>query len=144
MTVEAVKTAVSAILQGDATFAGLMVGGIYDDVKEIKRDGITAAAFDANDEVLTCALVKSETAVPFGVHDHSARMFLVIYVYSLEGIGVIGQAIDRAYQLLHRKCITSGGVWDCKHADEERDSEDPILECDMGFTRFVLVINRES
>jgi hypothetical protein len=143
VTVQAVKTAVTAILQGDATFASLTAGGIHDNVKEISRQ-LTPTAFNADDEVLTCVLVKVESAAPFGVHDDSARAFLVIYVYSRKGTSVVGQLIDRAYTLLHRQCITSGGVWDCRHADEKRDLEDPTLECDMGFTRFVLVINRAS
>lgn len=143
MTVATVKTAVSAILQADGTFSGLMVGGIHDNVSKISRQ-TTPTAFNANKEVLTCALVKTENSAPFGPHDHSARMYIVVYVYSRGGTAVIGQAIDRAYTLLHRQCITTGGVYDCRHADDLRDSDDPELECDMGYTRFALVINRAS
>lgn len=143
------NTALQAIankLRNDATFSGLMTGGIYDEitneVDEIGRQ-TTPNAFNANGELLPCCLVKTETITNLDALDTSARMFVLVIVYQQYGKATMRSAVNRAYNVLHRQCVTSGGVWDCRHADDI-PSEDPNLNAYMVMSRYATTLNRAS
>jgi len=130
------RETVRALLANDPTLAGLLTGGVYG-ATEISRQN-TAAAFDANGELLPCALVKLETETPGGPYDTSSRQFILILFYQRSGRTTIDAAVARAFTLLNR--VKAGtNVWEIVHADDVLDLEDQALECSLAMSRYVAV-----
>lgn len=134
--------AIVTLLQGDSTLSGILSGGVYY-AKEISRQS-TPDAFNQWQELEPCALVKRETQTPWGPHDHSARLYIMVYLYAQLGYTEINQAIARIYDLLHRQKIApgSGGCWQIVHANDLLDMEDPELGVAMATSRYVATISR--
>lgn len=139
-------TSLTNVLTADGTLTGLLTGGIYKaaDVHSISRQN-TPGAFDASSEILPCALVKSESATPWGPHLTSAREYVLLYFYQRFGYGVIRPACLRAYELLHRTRITPSdgkGLWQIDWAGDLLDMEDQALGAAMIISRYVVTLNR--
>ena len=139
-TIGSVETAVYDILSGDATFTGLLPGGVFDE-KEINRQ-LTPRAFDANRELQSCALVKTETINPTGPYTHSQFMTLLVIVYQGTDGASIGEALERVYALLHNNNSITG-VWDMVFADEIRTPYDDALRAYFGTHRYAITMNRK-
>ena len=138
-TIGSVETAVYDILSGDATFTGLLPGGVFDE-KEINRQ-LAPGAFDANGELQSCALVKTETINPTGPYTHSQFMTLLVIVYQGTDGASIEDALDRVYALLHdTDSIT--GVWEMVFSDEIRTTFDDALRAYFGTQRYAVTMNR--
>jgi len=133
---EIVKTA----LQGDATLAGVLTGGVWSGT-EISRVE-TAGAFDANAEILPCALVREETDTPWGPMPTSSRLYLVVYLYQRRGYDKIDAALERIFALLHRQKLGQTNVWEITHADDVRDQQDQALDCSLAISRYVVTRRR--
>lgn len=133
---ETVKTA----LENDATLAGVLTGGVWSET-EISRVE-TAGAFDANGEVLPCALVREETETPWGPLPTSSRLYLAIYLYQRRGYDRIDAAMERIFTLLHQQKLGQAHVWEITHADDVRDQQDQALDCSLGISRFVATRRR--
>lgn len=129
---------ITALLQNDATLAAILTGGVYR-AQEISRQA-TAAAFDGNKELKPCALVKQETATPWGVHRDSGRLYVVIYFYDRHGYTNTEAARRRVYALLHRVKVT--GSYEVRHANDVLDQEDEPLGAAMAVSRFVVTMER--
>jgi hypothetical protein len=144
MGVNTAKLAITAVLTADSAFSTPLTGGVYtvgvDDVGEISLQD-TPGAFDANSELLPCALVKLETAVPLGPYRGSARQYLVIYVYQKLGHEIIDAALDRAIALLDGQDIPDARAWDISWSDVVSDLPDDVLNASMGYVRFSLIVN---
>lgn len=136
-------TAIHAMLSGDATLLATLTGGVYQ-TPEISRQ-TTPAAFDANKELLPCALVKASTAAPYGPHQQSGQLFVQVYFYERHGYASIETARRRVYALLHRSQLTpvSGdGCYDIRHAGDVLGQQDSVLGSAMIVSRFVATIQR--
>lgn len=144
MSVNRAKLAIHDVLVNDTTFAAPLTGGVYavgvDDVEEISRQN-TPGAFDGNGELLPCALLKLETAVPLGPYKRSARQFLVIYIYQKHGRDLVDAALDRAMDLLDDQDIPEAGAWSIRWADIVSDLPEDALGATMGYVRFSMVVN---
>ena len=135
--------AILGVLQGDATLLATLTGGVQRAV-EISRQA-TPGAFDANGELLPCALVKQETATPWGPHDDSGRLYVVVYFYERAGYANIEAARERVYGLLHRVKLTpvdGSGNYDVRHANDLIDVEDQALHVPMAMSRYVCTVQR--
>jgi hypothetical protein len=130
--------AITALLQNDAPLTAILTGGVHR-AQEISRQ-TTPAAFDGNKELKPCALVKQETATPWGVHRDSGRLYVVIYFYDRHGYTNIEAARQRVYALLHRVKVT--GSYEVRHADDVLDQEEESLGAAMAVSRFVVTIER--
>jgi hypothetical protein len=138
------KTAIYNLLSGDATLMGTLTGGLYGSAVEISRQA-TPGAFDGNGELLPCALLKLETASPWGPHDDSGRLYVVVYFYERSGYSNIEAARKRVYELLHRVKVTpvaDGGNYDIRHGNDLIDIEDQALHVPMALSRYVATVQR--
>lgn len=136
------RDAILAVLTGDAALTGLLTGGIYSAV-EISRQ-TTPTAFDANDELLPCGLLKMETQTPVIPHPNGSRLFFSVMLYERAGYATIDAARKRVYALLQRQKVTpaAGGNWEILHTDDVLDTEDPGLSCCLMVSRFVAYVRR--
>ena len=135
--------AIVALLQADTTLLALLTGGVHR-AQEISRQG-TPSAFDTNKEIKPCALVKQETATPWGPYEHSGRLYIIVWFYQRAGYDAIEQARQRVYTLLHRQQISpvgGGGCWDVSHVNDVLDQEDSTLGTAMTVSRYVATIRR--
>ena len=137
-------SAILAALQGDATLAGILTGGLYDGtvINDISRQA-TPAAYDEYSELKPCAIVKSETQAPAGPHSDSSRLFVTIWLYQQSGSADIDVARIRAYHLLHRSTVAgSDGLWDVRHFNDLLGIELQALGAPAIMSRYVATENR--
>jgi len=105
-----VVSAAKTILEDDATLGAAATGGIYD-LGETGPNGIsrttTPDAFDANEIIKPCILVKTRGATPDGAlvdeaeQYVSVRQVLEVWLYEARGYSNIDTMKDRVYALLH-------------------------------------------
>ena len=132
-------------LQGDGTLAGLLTGGIYDGgaVDAISRQE-TPDAYDANLELLPCALVRAESATPWGPICDAGRLYFVVWMYQRSGAATIEAARLRIYTLLHRQQLsTTDGIYRIDHANDLLGLDEAPLSAKAVMSRFVATIGRE-
>ena len=136
------RETIRAALDADETFAGLMSGGVYAGVT-ISRSR-TPGAYDANGELLPCALVRIEADTQHGPYTGadttSTRLFVVLYCYQRSGYDAIDPALDRAKAILHRSQLGTG-TWDVSWASDSSDLSDEALG-DMRYSRYVITRKR--
>ena len=133
-----------AALQGDATLAGILTGGLYDgtEINDISRQA-TPAAYDQYSELLPCAIVKPETQAPAGPHPDGSRLFVTVWFYQQSGSAAIDLARIRAYHTLHRTTLAgSDGLWDVRHANDLLGIEMQALDVPAIMSRYVATVNR--
>jgi hypothetical protein len=139
------KTAIYNRLNDDATLAGILTGGVYHDIAEITRQGATGA-FDDNQEIKPCGLIKLSSESPTGPYWNSQRLVVNIYLYERAGYDNIEAARARIFRLLHKKTLTpinGGTCWQVLHSNDIPDQEDQALRCPMGLTRFAAIRGRD-
>lgn len=141
------RTAIYDVLSTDATLMGTLTGGLYaaGTVGEISRQ-TTPDAFDDNGEIEPCGLVRFETETPWGVHDHSARLYFTVMLYERVGASAIDEARARMYALLHRQVVVpdgDGACWEVRHAGDTLDQEDTALGCGLGVSRYMATVSKE-
>lgn len=125
-------------LQSDPTLQTALTGGVYR-AAEISRQA-TPDAYDANMELQPCALLRQETATPWGPHEHSARVYVTVFFYQRDGYDVIEAARARVYALLHRSKVVG---WEVRHVNDLLDMTDPALGMPMAISRYQCTVNRE-
>ncbi len=133
-----------ATLQGDATLASVLTGGLYDgtEVNDISRQA-TPAAYDEYSELLPCAIVKPETQAPAGPHPDGSRLFVTVWFYQQSGSAAIDLARIRAYHTLHRTTLAgSDGLWDVRHVNDLLGIEMQALGVPAIMSRYVATVNR--
>ena len=136
--------AILAALQGDATLAGILTGGVYDgmEVNDISRQA-TPAAYDDYSELKPCAIVKPETQAPAGPHPDGSRLYVTIWFYQQSGSAAIDAGRVQAYHLLHRSTLAgSDGLWDVRHANDLLGIEMQALGVPAIMSRYVATVNR--
>lgn len=133
-----------ATLQGDATLASVLTGGLYDgtEINDISRQA-TPAAYDDYSELKPCAILKPETQAPAGPHPDGSRLFVTIWFYQQNGSAAIDAGRVRAYQLLHRATLAgSDGLWDVRHVNDLLGIEMQALGVPAIMSRYVATVNR--
>jgi hypothetical protein len=137
--------AMVAALQGDATLAGVLTGGIWDGlaVGEISRQA-TPAAYDEFGELLPCALVMPESAAPAGPLPDGGRVFVMVWLYAQREYAALETARQRVYALLHRVKVGSAadGVFEVRHANDVLGAQVEALGTPMIASRFVATVWR--
>jgi hypothetical protein len=124
------------VLEADTPLMALLTGGIFNDVEEISRQN-TPGAFDANKELLPCALIKYNTELPLrSGYKRAVNDPITIYFYQRAGYAVIEQAMNLAFDDLNEKKIGSG-VWNIEFDIAVKQQRDVALDCPLGSLRFV-------
>lgn len=135
--------AILTVLQGDWVLAAALPGGLHRAV-EISRQA-TPGAFDGNGELRGCGLVKQETATPWGPHQDSGRLYVVVYFYQRSGYDSIEAARKRVYELLHRvklRPVDGSGCYEVRHVNDVIDVEDGALHVPMAMSRYMATVER--
>jgi hypothetical protein len=139
------RDAIYQLLAGDATLMAALPGGLHKaaEVGEISRQD-TPAAFDANGEIQTCALLRFGPLVPIEPYLHSARQTFALYLYEPKGYQNVDAARERAYVLLQRANVTpaTGSSWEIRHTDDVLDGRDSALGCSLEVSRYAAIILR--
>jgi hypothetical protein len=117
----------------------ILTGGLHTATQITRQD--TAAAFDANDELLPCGLLRFGNEEPVGPYSHSAALDLDIYVYQRGGSGYssVEAARKRIYTLLHRQSVVpenGGTCWQIRHTNDVLDTRDDVLDASLAVARF--------
>ncbi len=140
------KAAIHNLLTTDPTLIAILPGGVQQAI-EITRQA-TPDAFDANNEIQPCALLKLSTDPPTGPHPYSSRLTFNLYFYQLSGYTAIEAARYRAYSLLHRQKTTPHhhhtSCWQILHSNDILYQEDQALRCSMAISRYQAYINRSN
>jgi hypothetical protein len=130
----AIRDTIKNFLAADTTLMATLTGGLYT-ATEISRQ-LTPSAFDANDEVLPCALMVLEAEDPVGPYTTSSRLFVVVYFYERAGYTAIDAARDRVFALLNMQRISGSGMWEMRHVGDVPDQRDAALNCALGLSRY--------
>lgn len=127
---------VMLVLEADSTLMDYMTGGIYSQT-EITRQG-TPDAFDANLEIMPCALVNQGSQAqsgPYVENGISAQLYLRVYFYELSGYASIGPAVERVRELLHRQKI-GDNVWEVAWVNDTQNLRDQALDCSLAISTY--------
>lgn len=126
---------IKSALELDTDLADLLTGGIFADVEEVNRQ-LTPDAFDANDEIQPCALIKEGTESKLQPTRRGVQTPVTIYFYQRSGYDVIEEAMARAFDDLNEQKI-GVGTWNIEHDVTIRGQRDSALDCALGTLRFV-------
>lgn len=125
-----IKTALLA----DTALMAILTGGIHIDVEEISRQN-TPTAFDTNNEIKPCALIKIPNEVPTGPYNSSVRTTFVIYVYERSGYANINSVMGYIFVDLNYAQIGMN-VWNIEFVSTVYQQRDQALDCPLGSLRF--------
>lgn len=125
-----IKTALLA----DTALMAILTGGIHIDVEEISRQN-TPTAFDTNNEIKPCALIKILNEVPTGPYNASVRTTFVIYVYERSGYANINSVMGYIFVDLNYAQIGMN-VWNIEFVSTVYQQRDQALDCPLGSLRF--------
>lgn len=138
-------SAAKAILEADATLTAAATGGIYD-VDEAGANGIsrttTPGAFDANEMIKPCILVKLRSDTPDGeLQDEaeqyvSVREVLEVWLYEYSGYSTINTMRNRVYTLLQN--VQLSGTFQCIWAGDVRNQRDTDLDANVERSEFAV------
>ncbi len=131
---------IKAYLSADAELSAIVTGGVHAGL-EITRQ-LTPGAFDGNNELLPCILVRDGNLSPDGPHHDGAREYISIFIYQKVGFDAIDLARKRVYALLHRQTAAIAGVWEIRHSNDTPVLDDPALRCNMALSEFAITVNR--
>jgi len=130
---------VKTVLSADATLMASLTGGVFADVVEVSRQK-TAGAFDANEELKPCALVKEGVESRRGPYREnvSVQTPIIIYFYERDGYAAIESAMSRTLTLLQLAKIGTG-TWEVAYESTVNHQRDQALDCSLTTMRFVAV-----
>lgn len=137
------KQAVYTHLNADTELMALLAGGLYT-VPEISRRA-TPAAFDSNSEVKPCGLIKIGSTIPVNPYVVGSQITIDIYLYHPSGFTVLSAALDRIYQILHRKTLTisNGTCLGIQHEADTPELYDSALDVPVRRSRYIAAVLRE-
>ncbi len=136
------KSEIAEYLENDLALMAVLTGGLHEGTQVSRQD--TPEAFDANGEILPCALVKDGMDSQAGPHEDAARVMVELYFYERAGYENISQAMRRVYELLHRQNAWILGVWEIRHTDSVRETRDDALGCSLGMSRYEVWVNKAT
>jgi len=124
---------IKTVLEADSTLLALATGGVWD-FDETKRLGLnrttTAAAFDSNDIIKPCVLLKTRSEIPDGILTDDVSQYssvvatLEAWFYADYDFTNIDAMSSRVYTLLHAIRVTgSFQVFWTGDAFQGRDDE---------------------
>ena len=127
------RDAIKAFLVADAAMMAILTGGIHTETP-INRQR-TPAAFDANKELMPCALIRFEDESQQQSYAAAARLVFVLYFYQRAGYDQIDAARNRCYMLLNGARV-SMPAWEVMHVNDVLDQVDDVLAASMSLSRY--------
>jgi hypothetical protein len=132
--------AVHAILAADATLAALLPGGVWTGIPEITRQ-LAPGAFDANSELLACALVNSGGERDAGPRRIAGAQLVAVWVYDRASDARVEEALARVHEVLHRRPL-GGGMWEAARFGATWGWREEALSARGGVARYEVHIYR--
>jgi hypothetical protein len=129
---------IQAILEADGDLMELLTGGVQDAV-EISRE-LTPGAFDTNQELLPCALVKSGTEIARENKIRAVQTSLNIFLYQRSGYAAIEAALPIIHYLLAERHLN--GIWQIQFNSEIARTTDETLNCPLAVQRYNVIRQR--
>jgi len=123
---------ITTLLNADNTFKAAITAGAFDAV-EISRP-LTPGAFDTNDEIKPCALVKTGAEVNAGNKNYAVKTTLTIYLYQRSGYVALDAGLAQLYAVLHQRHSTN--VWEILFENETARAWDDALNCSLAVVRY--------
>ena len=144
-------SAAKAILEADATLLITATGGVWD-FDETGRLGInrttTPAAFDANEIIRPCILLKLRSSEPDqslvdeGARYQSVSEALEAWFYEDTGYSNIETMRDRVWVLLH--AVQLSGTFMCLWAGDVRQARDTDLDASVERSVFQVATSKSA
>lgn len=130
------------LLSSDDDLLAILTGGFF------YRQGIdrkkTPEAYDADGMIKPCGVLAMHPIVKRSPFKHSAEQYFQIFFYEQSGYENIDAAKERVYDLLHGESVEldQGFNYEIEHANDLGNSEDPVLNCSMDFSRYRAILLR--
>jgi hypothetical protein len=144
-----VLSAAKTILEADATLVAAATGGIWD-YDETGRLGInrttTPAAFDSNEILKPCVLLKLRSSTPDGIladdasQYTSVREMLEVWFYEEEGYTNIETMRNRVYALLHAQQLT--GTFQVLWQGDVRGQRDVEMDASVERSDYLAITSK--
>lgn len=143
-------SAAKALLEADATLLAAATGGIYD-LDETGPEGINrtlTAAFDANEIIEPCVLLKTRSSTPNPLlQDEGARYsgvteMLEVWFYEDDGYSNIETMRDRVFSLLH--AVQLDGTFMCLWAGDVRQARDSALGANVERSTYQVAAKKSA
>jgi len=130
-------SAAKAILEADATLLTTATGGVwdYDETGRLGINRMLTSAFDSNEIIKPCILLKSRSAEPDqslvdeGARYQSTTEMLEVWFYEDDGYSNIETMRDRVWTLLH--AVQLSGTFMCLWAGDVRQARDTDLDASV-------------
>jgi len=144
-------SAAKALLEADATLLATATGGMWD-FDETGRLGInrttTPAAFDANEILKPCVLLKLRSSEPNpllqdeGARYSGVREMLEVWFYEDDGYSNIETIRDRVFSLLH--AVQLSGTFMCLWAGDVRGPRDSDLNASVERSTYQVATKKSA
>jgi len=144
-------SAAKALLEADATLLATATGGVWD-YDETGHLGInrttTSAAFDSNEIIKPCVLLKSRSSEPDqslvdeGARYQSTTEMLEAWFYEDDGYSNIEIMRDRVWVLLH--AVQLSGTFMCLWAGDVRQARDTDLDASVERSVYQVVTKKSA
>ena len=144
-------SAAKAILEADtATLVAAATGGIYD-LDETGPQGINrtlTAAFDANEIIKPCILLKLRSSEPDpfladeGARYVGVREMLEVWFYEDDGYSNIETMRNRVFSLLH--AVQLSGTFMCLWAGDVRNQRDTELDANVERSTYQVTTSKSA
>ena len=133
------RTVIQAAMQANSPISSLLTGGIHTET-EISRQ-LTPDAFDANGELLPCALVTTPGEFADGPNEIAGRLNCTIYFYQRAGYTVIDAARTLTRTLFHNQKVgdPEDRVWEMRWVNSVNEQRDSALDCPVHRLQFEIV-----
>ena len=144
---------IKTILEADSTLLAIATGGIYD-YDETGRLGIsrsnanTAAAFDSNEVLKPCVLLKLRSEIPDNVlvddaaQYVSARAIYEVWFYQDDGFDSIDAMTDRVFALLH--AVQVPGTFQVHWIGNAMQVRDDVLDATLNRSDYMATVKRSA
>jgi hypothetical protein len=132
--------AVHAVLSADATLVALLPGGVWSGLPEITRQ-LAPGAFDANGELQTCALVKSDGERDAGPRRIAGAQLVNVWVYDRASDGRVEEVLTRVHELLHRRPL-GNQMWEASRFAATWGWREEALSARGGVGRYEVHVYR--
>jgi hypothetical protein len=146
-----VLTNIKTVLEADGTLTAIATGGIYD-YDEIGRTGINRtsapAAFDSNELIKPCILIKLRSDIPDGALMDDALQYVTsrqiyeIWLYQDTGFDSIDAMIARVFVLLHG--VQIAGTFQVHWLGDATPFRDDEIDANVNRSDYMATVKRST
>jgi len=126
---------IKTVLDADNALMDILTGGVFVNIMEINRQD-APEAFDANKEIMPCALIKLGVENKLGDTRRGVQTPIIIYVYQRNGYDDIYSAMELIFEHMNEAKI-GNATWNIRFSNAVYDQRDIALDCSLATLRFV-------